>query len=238
MEKNALYTTTAVLLSISVCHRESGLESKFSETPRCVFGCVTGVLHTRPAEPRTHVVHHVRTTVERDARTRRKQRHVVVTKATLIYERCSVSRVDGLAITRNEGQFVSRLARTSSFRSLFFLFLLLLFSSSSSSSFPPPSLSIRKKFLTIYRYLYRLVYDFLSRAPRLLLLLLLLLCTRRVTKECNWKNRVSGRVTSLSLPPSLPVVNHLLQPVDHRLALSIDSDDLVGGIRASLPNSA
>ena len=126
MEKNALYTTTAVLLSISVCHRESGLESKFSETPRCVFGCVTGVLHTRPAEPRTHVVHHVRTTVERDARTRRKQRHVVVTKATLIYERCSVSRVDGLAITRNEGQFVSRLARTSSFRSLFFLFLLLL----------------------------------------------------------------------------------------------------------------
>lgn len=61
---------------------------------------------------RTRVVHHVRTTVERDARTRRKQRHVVVTKATLIYERCSVSRVDGLAITRNEGQFVSRLART------------------------------------------------------------------------------------------------------------------------------
>lgn len=61
---------------------------------------------------RTRVIHHVRTTVERDARTRRKQRHVVVTKATLIYERCSVSRVDGLAITRNEGQFVSRLART------------------------------------------------------------------------------------------------------------------------------
>lgn len=68
------------------------------------------------AEPRKPVVH-VRTTgTHRDARTRRKQRHVVVTKATLIYERCSVSRAGRRASDNVEPGtiFVSPMAKLSS----------------------------------------------------------------------------------------------------------------------------
>lgn len=129
---------------------------------------------------RTRVVHHVRTTVERDARTRRKQRHVVVTKATLIYERCSVSRVDGLAITRNEGQFVSRLARTVVV---------------SFSLLPPPSPLLRL-LLSLSKY----------ERNSAISIILLIFHTRGwkepigcyyilhtyATEQCNWRNRVSG----------------------------------------------